>query len=318
MNQNQLIELLRCPKCQGSLKLAEKSNLCVNCGTNYSFNHNGQARFIEKDLYDDIEEYEHILSVEKYWDAGWKKRSEEHNYFHNYSSQELQENAKKQIKNINSKIDFEAINKKIGVNIGSGTGAEASYLMTLGNANIIGIDVTAEATRTTQQTIDKLGVGKAIQADARYLPIANNSIDFVYSSGVLHHSRNIRQSIDEIYRILKPNGVAYIGLYSKTSIYFQSINLRAIFSGSFSKEKIYNKLSSNTENSWRTEGSRNPHTRIFGASDCKKLFHKFDSVSISRGAITLPDRGFYKRLKFLEKSKMLTFFGDGIYTKAIK
>lgn len=322
MNQKKINNLLRCPKCQAVLNSSEKSNLCDYCGITYSFNHNDQARFIEKELYDDFEDYEHILSVDKYWDAGWRARNQEHSFIYNLSSQELSEYAKKQKKRgrvgLLQDVDFDKLDKKIGVNIGSGAGFEASYLMTLGNCSLISIDVSSEAAKKTQEIIDKLGLGKALQADARYLPIASNSIDFVYSGGVLHHSRNIHKSINEIYRILKPGGIAYVGLYSKTSLYFQYLNFKAVLSGSFTKEQIHNKLSSNTETSWRSKGSRNPHTRIYGTLECKKLFHKFNFLHIRKGNFILPDRAAFKPLKFLEKSRTLEFFGGGIYIKARK
>jgi len=41
--------------------------------------------------------------------------------------------------------------------------------------------------RTNQIIMDKIGLGRAVQGDARHLPIASASVDFVYSSGVLHH-----------------------------------------------------------------------------------------------------------------------------------
>lgn len=327
MNKLLLNKLIKCPMCRGDLISSKKSNECKQCNIVFNNNDNNQLNFIEKKIYDSENDYDDILSIQKFWDTGWEKRNKNEHHFLNLNSKDLNlyikekmiENNKRAVKNLFGKeIDLDTLNGKVGVNIGSGTGIEASYFMSIGKANIIAIDLTKEAARTTQLTMNKLGSGIAIQADARYLPIKNASIDFVYSSGVLHHSKNIEQSINEIYRILKPNGIAYIGLYSNTSIHFQLIRLRALLNGSFSSTEINDKLSSNTEKSWANAESVNPHTRIYGKSDCKKLFEKFSNKSFRRDGFSLPDRGVYKLIKFVERMKIFSFFGNGIYIKAQK
>ena len=41
------------------------------------------------------------------------------------------------------------------------------------------------------------------------LPFLDNSIDVVFNSAVLEHVPNPKKVIDEIYRVLKPNGVIF-------------------------------------------------------------------------------------------------------------
>ena len=99
MDKDTLDQLIKCPKCFGTLISTRESNICNDCNTVYYNNHNGQPKFIEESLYDDNEDYEHILSVSKYWDAGWRKRNEEeHVSFLNLNTKEIHDNAKKQKK----------------------------------------------------------------------------------------------------------------------------------------------------------------------------------------------------------------------------
>ena len=323
--------LIRCPKCYEGLNFNKNNSSCNNCGSIYSLSSYDDLAFVDEHIFINREEYEHIQSVSKFWNQGWENRnSGELSYFQKYNAKEIHEHAKQRM-GLHSKqkpgtgnlwfneINFKELEGKTGLNIGCGTGAEAAYLISLGKAQIIAIDVTAEATHSTQLVINKIGIGRAIQADARYLPIKSNSIDFVYSCGVLHHSRNIQQSIDELYRVLKPNGVAYIGLYSKTSLYFQYINLKSFLSGAFTRKKLNKKLSSYTEPSWRVGQSVNPHTRIFGRLQCKKLFSMFASISVRGGGLTLPERPIFKIFKkSLENSRLLAPLGNGLYIKVIK
>lgn len=83
-------------------------------------------------------------------------------------------------------------------------------------ANIIGIDLTRQGVELTRQrlALDSLS-GTVLQASAEQLPFQNDSFDFVTSAGVLHHTPNTCQSVQEIYRVLRPGGRAMISLYYK-------------------------------------------------------------------------------------------------------
>ena len=56
-----------------------------------------------------------------------------------------------------------------------------------------------------------------MQANAESLPIKSEAVDFVYSSGVLHHTPHIEKTILEIERVLKENGTATLGIYNSHS-----------------------------------------------------------------------------------------------------
>jgi SAM-dependent methyltransferase len=51
----------------------------------------------------------------------------------------------------------------------------------------------------------------AIQADACELPFRDNLVDVVVSRGSFQFWPDLRKGLSEIYRVLKPGGVAYIG-----------------------------------------------------------------------------------------------------------
>jgi ubiquinone/menaquinone biosynthesis C-methylase UbiE len=58
------------------------------------------------------------------------------------------------------------------------------------------------------------GVGhrvSAIFADAQALPFRDNYVDIVVSRGSFHFWADKKKSFSEIYRVLKPGGVAFIG-----------------------------------------------------------------------------------------------------------
>ena len=56
-----------------------------------------------------------------------------------------------------------------------------------------------------------------LQGDAMALEFKDDSIDFIYSMGVLHHTPSPQKCVDEIHRVLKTGGKAKIFLYKKPS-----------------------------------------------------------------------------------------------------
>src|SRR5262249_33669783 len=60
--------------------------------------------------------------------------------------------------------------------------------------------------------------------NAEALSFPDESFDWVYSHGVLHHTPNPQKAINEVWRVLKPNGRVIIMLYHKNSFnYFVRI-----------------------------------------------------------------------------------------------
>jgi ubiquinone/menaquinone biosynthesis C-methylase UbiE len=110
--------------------------------------------------------------------------------------------------------------------IGTGNGADAA-MFAMNGAIYTGVDLTETALEATRQHFAVLGLTGTFQREnAEALSFPTESFDWVYSHGVLHHTPNPQQAVNEVWRVLKPNGRAIIMLYHKHSFnYFVRISM---------------------------------------------------------------------------------------------
>lgn len=101
--------------------------------------------------------------------------------------------------------------------IGVGAGTDHTQWARAG-AKLHGIDLTREGIDLTRERLALEGLTSDLQvADAEDLPFEDDSLDIVYSYGVLHHSPNTERCLAEIHRVLRPGGTALIMLYNLRS-----------------------------------------------------------------------------------------------------
>jgi SAM-dependent methyltransferase len=95
--------------------------------------------------------------------------------------------------------------------VGCGTGADLLQFAKHG-ALATGVDLTTNHVELARIRIGELAV--VHKADARHLPFEDESFDFVYSHGVLHHCDEPEQVVREIFRVLRPGGRFNVHVYA--------------------------------------------------------------------------------------------------------
>lgn len=167
--------------------------------------------------------------------------------------------------------DFENHKKKKVLEVGVGLGAD-HQMFAEGGAILYGCDLTERAVEMTKKRFDIFKLSSnLVVADAENLPYKNNFFDTVYSWGVIHHSPNTQKAIDEIYRVLKPNGSGKIMIYHKKSMVGYMLWIRyGLFKLNpfVSLEYIYSNY------------LESPGTKAYTIGEAYKLFNKFQSVTI--------------------------------------
>jgi ubiquinone/menaquinone biosynthesis C-methylase UbiE len=198
---------------------------------------------------------------------------------------------------------FDSFRGKDVLEIGCGIGTDGMEFARCG-ARYIGVDLTPKSLELTRERFNVFGVlGRFEVANAEEgLPLADDSIDHVYSFGVIHHSPAPEKIIREIYRVLRPGGTLTVMLYNRSSInyYFEIMFLRKIFRWCLlpafmpgllaavtgfdrwklegHREMLKKKITKEQWVSMNTDGPFCPLARVYNRQEAAVLFKDFENV----------------------------------------
>lgn len=140
-------------------------------------------------------------------------------------------------------IDFHSLKSKDVLEIGVGMGSHAQLIAPEAKT-YTGIDLTSYGTKTTTERLKVFELpGRVFQMDAERMEFSNESFDYVWSWGVIHHSSNTKKIISEIHRILRPRGKAAIMVYYRSWWSYCIVGLlRGVLSGNIFKTGSLSKV----------------------------------------------------------------------------
>jgi SAM-dependent methyltransferase len=113
---------------------------------------------------------------------------------------------------------------KVVLDYGCGPGNDLTGFVEYSHPKkVFGADVSPKAIESAKQRLKFHNSNnvefKLLPNEENPLPFESNSIDYIHSSGVLHHVSDINHVLKEFYRILKPDGVIRIMIYNYNSIF---------------------------------------------------------------------------------------------------
>jgi tRNA (uracil-5-)-methyltransferase TRM9 len=104
------------------------------------------------------------------------------------------------------------------LNIGCGHGAD--FLPFSAKFNLVGLDFSAEMIKMARRYAHKFNFPvQLLVADARQLPFAENAFDWAIAIATYHHLQgrsDQMQALEELRRILKPGGEAFITVWNRS------------------------------------------------------------------------------------------------------
>ena len=118
-----------------------------------------------------------------------------------------------------SYFDYDRFRGREVLEIGVGHGTDL-LRFARGGAVCHGVDITDRHLALTQRNFELHGLKVDLhKSDATRLPFDDESLDCVYSFGVLHHIPEIEAVIAEVRRVLRPGGTLMVAVYYKWSAF---------------------------------------------------------------------------------------------------
>ncbi len=180
----------------------------------------------------------------------------------------------------NPEFPFKMWKGKRVLEIGCGNGNDALKFVE-GGAVYTGIDLTDNAIISTKLKIGNRG--KVLKMNAELLDFPTEYFDLVYSFGVIHHTINPQNVINEAHRVLKKDGFICVMLYNKPSWRYniEIMFLRKILwwleDDKYILQKILNPYP--TKEQWismNTDTLGCPLARVYSKKEALKLLDKFN------------------------------------------
>ncbi|HFS67530.1 MAG TPA: bifunctional demethylmenaquinone methyltransferase/2-methoxy-6-polyprenyl-1,4-benzoquinol methylase UbiE [Flavobacteriia bacterium] len=174
--------------------------------------------------------------------------SKEYDFLNRVLTFGLDINWRKKVVNIIAKN-----NPKKILDIATGTGDLAINLSKIKDAKITGLDISSGMLSIAKEKVKKKKLDQAIKlvlGDSEKLPFNNNHFDAVTVSYGVRNFENLDKGLQEIYRVLKPNGILVVLETSQPTRFpmkqlfqFYSKYVIPTVGGFFSKDKkAYNYL----------------------------------------------------------------------------
>ncbi len=161
--------------------------------------------------------------------------------------------------------------KKV-LEVGCGTGTDLLQFLRSGS-DACGIDLSSRSVALARKRLSLFGFdgGRVFVADAENLPFARNTFDLLYSWGVLHHTPDTVKALDEICRVLRPDGEIRIMLYHRRSL----VALRSYLRFGVLRGRPFRSL-----DDIMAIHQESPGTKVYTREHVRGLFRHFKNLQI--------------------------------------
>lgn len=160
--------------------------------------------------------------------------------------------------------------------VGCGMGTMAMTWARAG-ADVTVVDLNPVAVQQTNRRFELASTPlRSAIVDGRHLPFRSETFDYVYSWGVLHHSPDLRSSLAELLRVVRPGGGFGVMVYNRRS--FLHAYLTTYVEGFLHRERLFLdpvQLASRYGDGAREEG--NPHTWPVTGDELRSMLEPFSA-----------------------------------------
>ena len=152
--------------------------------------------------------------------------------WNDFDTQTLTEESTALLRNrIPESVIAERIKGKRVLDLGCGSGRYTIALASVGAAHTTGVDFQAKAFAASAQWCRERRMQvEFLESNVHELSFADESFDFVFCNGVLHHTSSVEKGLGELARVLKRSGKAFLYLYGAGGFFWKTREcLREVF-----------------------------------------------------------------------------------------
>ncbi|MBI2108816.1 MAG: class I SAM-dependent methyltransferase [Parcubacteria group bacterium] len=182
---------------------------------------------------------------------------------------------------IKNEMEFEYHRGEDVLEIGCGIGTDSVEYAKYG-ANVTATDLGPDQVMLTKLNFNlrNLPYKEVREANVEALPFKDGTFDLVVCLGVIHHTPDTQKAVNEMFRVLKPDGKAIVTVYARGwKHYIKRCFIHGILRGKWFRygldwQKVYNEVT-------EVHGGT-PKTAIFTKREVQKLFHQFPTLEITK------------------------------------
>jgi len=125
-------------------------------------------------------------------------------------------------------FDTRSLEGRVCLDAGSGSG-RYSVALAISGARVYALDTSAEGIREARRRVNERATIVFTRGSVLALPFANETFDFVWSAGVIHHTPDMFGAIMEFRRVLRTNARLFLLVYGWRGLRWKAIkSLRPI------------------------------------------------------------------------------------------
>lgn len=120
-------------------------------------------------------------------------------------------------------FDLSWLKGKKCLDAGCGSGRYSVALALHGAASVISVDVSDSGLAEASIRASEFPSIEFQKASVLNLPFADNTFDFVWSAGVIHHTSDFDKALSELARVLKPKGKLFLLVYGAGGLRWKAV-----------------------------------------------------------------------------------------------
>ena len=179
-------------------------------------------------------------------------------------------------------VDRHDLDGRQVLEIGLGFGTLGQYIAERG-AVYHGLDIAPTPVEMMRHRLRMLGTAadeRVVQGSALEIPFPDESFDYVFSIGCLHHTGDLERSVREVHRVLRTEGKAVLMLYNRYSLRQLWRVDRRRLAAALRLTRVPNAAEVRGYYDVNAAGAAAPHTDFSSKADVRRLLRQFSHVEI--------------------------------------